>query len=89
MADHDVATEIALLRQSVESMDKTNGESHVVLFDMVDCVQNSIKGKDNKPGIMTRIALAEASLGRMWWWLGSISLTILIACLYIIRDHIA
>lgn len=40
---------------------------------------------DNSKGLVTRVALHSASIKRVWWWLGGISLAILGAGFYIIR----
>ena len=70
-----------------EAITKTNGEEHDRIFKKVKCIENSIKGQEGKPGILTKIALHDASLARVWWWLGSLSLAIMVAAIYIIRDH--
>lgn len=81
-------TQIALLVQSVESMNESNKEGHAILFTKIDCLAEAVKGDGKKPGMLTRMALAEQSIGRIWWWLGSISLAILVAAVFVIRSSL-
>lgn len=40
---------------------------------------------DNSKGLVTNVALHGASIRRVWWWLGAVSLGILGATFWIIR----
>lgn len=40
---------------------------------------------DNSKGLVTKVALHAASIRRVWWWLGSVSLAIVGAAFFIIR----
>ncbi len=79
---------MALLVQSVEALVKANKDQHDTLFDKVDCLTTSIKGSVTKPGLLTRIALSEASIYRIWWWLGGISFAIISAAAFIVRTGV-
>jgi hypothetical protein len=40
---------------------------------------------DNSEGLVTKVALHGASIKKVWWWLGAVSLGILGAAFFIIR----
>jgi len=40
---------------------------------------------DNAKGLVTKVALHGASIRRVWWWLGGVSLAILGSAFFIIR----
>lgn len=44
-----------------------------------------LKGYDNTPGLITRVALHAQSINRLWWWVGGISLMLLGTVGWIIR----
>lgn len=39
-------------------------------------------------GLVTKIALTEASIGRVWYWLSAVSLTIVIAAITFIKESV-
>lgn len=54
-----------------------------VLFDQQNDIKRTteticdlLKGADDKPGLTTRVAVNTASLTRLWWWVGALSMII-------------
>ena len=66
---------IAVLKDAIPRMDKKIGE----IFDLLD----------GPNGVVTKTALHDQSIGRIWWWLGSVSLAILGAAGWIIRKALS
>uniref|UniRef100_A0A6H2A3B1 Uncharacterized protein n=1 Tax=viral metagenome TaxID=1070528 RepID=A0A6H2A3B1_9ZZZZ len=40
---------------------------------------------NGKDGLCTRVSLNKAAIGRIWWWLGGVSLGILGIAVFVIR----
>jgi hypothetical protein len=78
---------MALLAQSVETLVESNGEEHSRIFKKVECIDSAIKGTTKEPGIFTRLALHDASLTRVWWFLGGVSMALMVAVIKIVWDH--
>lgn len=70
-------TEIALIQQSLERIEKNNDE-------MLDLLKGT-----NGEGLITKIALHSQSLKRVWWWLGGISTAIMVSAFFVIRSALA
>ena len=83
----DADKNIALLAQSMNTLVESNGEEHGRIFKKVDCIDLAIKGTAKEPGIFTRIALHDASLARIWWFLGGVSMALMVATIKIVWDH--
>lgn len=43
---------------------------------------------NNSEGLVTRVALHAASIKKVWWWLGGISLAILGAAFFVIKGSL-
>lgn len=62
----------------------TMAQSQKRTEELVDEVLRLLKG-DNKHGLVTRVALLRQSIGRVWWWVGGISISIMGIAFVIIR----
>lgn len=40
-------------------------------------------------GLVTRVALNKSAIGRIWWWLGGVSLAILGTAFFVLRGGLA
>ena len=54
-------------------MAKTQTDMSESVKELVDLIKGS-----NGHGLLTRLALNDQSLTRLWWWVGGISTTILV-----------
>ncbi len=75
MADHKCLHEVDLALMESELKENTADTKQILKL---------LQG-DNSKGLVTKVALHGASIRRVWWWLGSISLAIIGAALFIIR----
>ena len=76
MADHKCLHETDLALMAREMSQNTEDTKEILKL---------LKG-DNSKGLVTKVALHGASLKRVWWWLGGVSLAIIGAALFIIRS---
>jgi hypothetical protein len=65
--------ELAKIHARLESGD----DNFKQVNDKLDSISDHIAGNGRSPGIFTRLALTEASLARVWWWLGGVSFCLL------------
>ncbi len=55
---------------------KNTNETLTEISEDIKTMRKSLNGNGQK-GFFTRVALVEQSMGRVWWWLGGVSLTLL------------
>ena len=67
MSDHKCLHEVDLALMAKEMSQNTNDTKEILKL---------LKG-DNSKGLVTKVALHGASIKRVWWWLGGISLVII------------
>lgn len=48
-------------------------------------IKTAILGDGKSVGLVTKVALNKQSIGRVWWWVGMISVAIIAVAMYIIR----
>ena len=39
-------------------------------------------------GVVTKVALNNQSINRLWWWVGSVSVGILGLCFFVVRSNL-
>lgn len=69
----------ALMKQDVATTKKNTED-----------ILKTLRGSNNNPGLITKVALNTQSIGRVWWWVGGISFTLFLGSVgWIIRALLA
>lgn len=75
MAEHKCLHEVDLALMASQQEENTKDTKQILKL---------LQG-DNSKGLVTNVALNGASIKRVWWWLGCISVAILGVAFFVIR----
>ncbi|MFH1953154.1 MAG: hypothetical protein ABIL06_16240 [Pseudomonadota bacterium] len=93
----EILSEIKGMKKSLFGEDGTGGMvryihdlQHTVCGNPNIAADNGLVGvvqeiRKSTEGLKTDVEVTKSGLARAWWWLGSISLSIILAAIYIIR----
>lgn len=77
MTEEDIKSQVAVLAEIVPRVEEGLKEMKEETSKKFDTVIKILQGNSKDGGLVTDVSNHGKSIGRIWWWLGGLSLAVL------------